>query len=459
MDINLYLNSADEDANEMYALAEKLYPICRSITGDGVRESLRIIQEEIPQLNIKEIATGTRCFDWTIPQEWNINDAYIIDPDGHKIVSFKESNLHVVGYSEPVSMTLSLEQLQNHLYSLEDMPDTIPYVTSYYNRTWGFCLTQNLRDSLKSGMYEVVIDSELKDGSLTYAEIIIPGKVEKEIFLSTYICHPSMGNNELSGPVVTTRLTKFLMSLDNKYTYRIIFIPETIGSIMYLSLNIDQMKKNTIAGFNITCVGDDNCYSFLPSRNGNTVADRAACHVLNYFTNNYDEYTFMDRGSDERQYCSPGVDLPVACIMRSKYATYKEYHTSDDNLDFISPQGLQGAFDVIKKSLLAIEINCVIENNILCEPQLGKRDLYAKLSFYQNSESYTSSALSKNIINIMAYSDGKLDLLQIADQLGISVFDVYETCKVLLDHNLIKILLDDVALVPHINSTKEAYYE
>ena len=252
------------NGKDIYNLCEKLWPITRSITGSGVRETLGIIQQEIPDLTIHEVLTGTQCFDWEIPKEWNIRDAYIIDQNGNKVIDFKNSNLHVVSYSTPVNRTISLLELQQHLYSIPEQPNAIPYVTSYYQERWGFCLSENQRRALVEGDYQVCIDSELSNGSLTYGELIIPGKSKKEVFLSTYICHPSMANNELSGPTVTTYLAKWIQSQPREYTYRIIFIPETIGSITYLSKNQQKLKENVSAGFNITCVGDDNAYSFLP---------------------------------------------------------------------------------------------------------------------------------------------------------------------------------------------------
>ena len=321
---------------EMHGLCQELFPICRSITGNGFRQSLAILQKHVPSMNKIEVPTGTMCFDWEVPKEWNIKDAYIITPSGNKICDFKKSNLHVVGYSTPINKVIDYDELQEHLYSLPEQPDAIPYITSYYKERWGFCITQKEREQLTSGEYRVFIDSELSNGSLTYGELIIPGESEKEIFISSYLCHPSMANNELSGPVVSTFLAKWISELDNrKYTYRIIIIPETIGSITYLSRNYQSLQRNVVAGFNVTCIGDERAYSYLPSRQGDTISDRASLHVLKHLQPEFVSYSFLDRGSDERQYCSPGIDLPVCSIMRSKYGRYPEYYNGPRNLDSV----------------------------------------------------------------------------------------------------------------------------
>lgn len=423
----------DRIANSMHSLAKELFPICRSLTGDGVRQTLDIIRRELGELSVYEVPTGTQCFDWTIPREWNIKDAYIVDPEGNKICQFSDSNLHVVGYSLPVNKTLTHEELQNHLHSLPEQPDAIPYVTSYYSEYWGFCLTENNRQKLRKGNYKVYIDSELKEGSLTYGELIIPGESEEEIFLSTYVCHPSMANNELSGPVVTTYLAKWLLAQEQRrYTYRIVFIPETIGSITYLSRNLSDMKKNIVAGFNITCVGDDRDYSYLPSRAEGTLADKAAQQSLNYMVESYSIYSFLDRGSDERQYCYPGIDLPVCSIMRTKYGIYPEYHTSLDDLSLVTPMGLYGGYNVIKNAIGIVEANRILRCKYLGEPQLGKRGLYPNIS---EKDSTTSVEL---MMNILTYLDGTIDLLDLADKLSVDFWEVKKVTDKLFDAGLLE---------------------
>lgn len=423
---------------KMIDFAKKLYPICRSITGDGVRQTLKYIQEEVPQLNIHEMPSGTSVFDWTVPKEWNINEAYIIDPDGQKIMDFKKNNLHLVSYSVPVNLEITLDTLQQHLYSIPENPEAIPYITSYYQERWGFCLADQQRKQLKPGKYRVVIDSELKAGSLTYADVILPGKEEKELFFSTYICHPSMANNELSGPTVSTFLLKWLPSLkQRRYSYRFVFVPETIGSIVYLSQHLDAMKKNIQAGFNLTCIGDDRAYSYLPSRKGNTLADRVAQHVLKHTDPQYRTYSFLERGSDERQYCSPGVDLPVVNIMRTKYGCYPEYHTSLDNFDVVTATGLAGGYEVAKKCIQTLETNAILMSTVLCEPQFGKRGLYPTLSTIDSSAAQ-AAATAANYKNLMAYCDGELDLLSIAERINVPAWQVAEMAETLMHHGLLK---------------------
>ncbi len=420
---------------EMHELCQELFPICRSITGEGFRQSLEILSKYMPGLVTTEVPTGTVSFDWEVPKEWNIRDAYIITPNGKKICEFQVHNLHVMGYSVPINKKITLDELQEHLYSLPEQPDAIPYITSYYKERWGFCLTQVDRDQLESGEYQVFIDSELKHGSLTYGEIIMPGESDKEIFLSSYLCHPSMANNELSGPVVTVFLANWLAGLKNrKYTYRIVIIPETIGSITYLSRNYKEMKEKVVGGFNITCIGDDRAYSYLPSRQGDTLSDKAALHVLKRSQPDYVAYSYLDRGSDERQYCSPGINLPICSIMRSKYGVYPEYHTSLDDLDLVTPTGLFGGFEVLRRSLECIESDEVLRSTVLCEPQLGKRGLYPTVS------AKNSSAQVKSMMNFLAYADGALSSLEIAELIDVPLWELKETLETLKKEGVLETL-------------------
>jgi len=416
---------------EMYRLMERLFPICRSITGNGVRETLKILREYIPIKNV-EITTGTKVLDWEIPNEWNINDAYIKTSNGDKIVDFNKNNLHVLGYSEPFEGKVKLEELKNHIYTLPDQPDLIPYITSYYQRRWGFCLSEDQFKTLKNGMYEIKIDSTLEPGNLTYADLIIKGKSKKEILISTYICHPSLANNELSGPVISTFLAKYLLeNNDNYYSYRFVFAPETIGTITYLSKHLEDLKRNVIAGYVLTCIGDSGPFSYLQSRKENTLVDRVTMHVLKHTEKEYKLYDYLARGSDERQYCSPGIDLPVGSLMRTKYGEYPEYHTSGDNMDIISADELDKSLEKLKLCIDIIENNRIYKSTVLGEPQLGKRGLYSTIS------TKTSSLNVKTMMNILAFCDGHHDLLWIAEKIGKPIMELFPIVETLFQNDLL----------------------
>lgn len=420
---------------DMHDLARRLFPINRSITGKGFRKSLEIIKEYLPELQIKSIKSGEKCFDWTVPLEWNVEEAYIEEyPSGKRIVDFKENNLHLVNYSVAVDKVLSFEELDKHLYYREDLPNAIPYVTSYYHPNWGFCLTYSQYKTLdRNKKYRVVIRSKHFQGKLNYGELIIPGKSEEEIFFSTYLCHPSMANNELSGPALATFLARYVKQKKNRrYTYRFIFIPETIGSICYLSRNLEELKRKMIAGFVLTCVGDEGKFSYLPSRRGDTLADKVALNLLTYEVSNFKRYSFLERGSDERQYCSPGIDLPVCLVMKSKFGTYKEYHTSLDNLEFVTPKGLQESYNFYVKLIEVLENNFRYKTAVLCEPQMGKRGLYHQISHKGRSD------FVKTLMDFLAYADGSNDLVDIGNILKKSTYSLIETAKLLLKEKLLR---------------------
>lgn len=420
-----------DTGRSIYELAQRLFPICRSITGEGVRQTLSILQEHIP-LCICSIPSGTQVFDWVIPKEWSLNDAYIEDMQGNRVISYHKHNLHVLGYSTPVNKVIDRDELLQYVHTLPEQPSVIPYVTSYYQERWGFCMTEYQKRALTQSQYRIIIDSKLKNGVLNYGELIISGQSEKEILFSTYICHPSMANNELSGPCVSTYLAKKVLEQKRKYTYRFIFIPETIGAIAYLSRNLPVMKKNTIAGFNISCVGDDRTYSYIESRYGHTLADKTAQNVLSFHYPQYKHYSFLKRGSDERQFCAPGVDLPVCSICRSKYGEYPEYHTSADNLDLITPAGLGGAYEFLCKCIDTLESNTYYKVNCLCEPQMGKRGLYPTIS--KMNQHHLVAAM----MDFIAYADGSNDLIDISNRIGVPVNELIPIASQLLNNGVVQ---------------------
>ena len=415
-----------EAGRAMHALITELYPLCRSITGDGFRQTMEILRRHIP-LQVHEVPSGTKVFDWVVPKEWNIRDAYVKNPKGEKIVDFQKSNLHVLNYSMPVNERVSLKELKEHLFTLPDHPDWIPYRTSYYSENWGFCLSHNQLQMLEEGDYEVFIDSTMEDGSLSYGELYLQGEEDEEIFISCHACHPSLANDNLSGVSLSTMLAKFLGSKSHRFSYRFLFIPGTIGAITWLSLNealIDRIKHGLV----ITGVGNPGGITYKKSRRCDAEIDRAAYHVLKNSGQPSNIIDFYPYGYDERQYCSPGFNLPVGRLSRTPYGTYPEYHTSADNLDFVQPEFLGDSFCNTLAILDILDKNRAYLNlNPKCEPQLGKRGLY--------------SSIGKNelaLLWVLNLSDGSNTLLDIAERSGIEFSSIEESARILLANNLLK---------------------
>ena len=417
---------------EMYRLMRELYPICRSITGNGVRQTLNIIQKDIP-LKVHEVASGTEVFDWTVPKEWNIRDGYIKNSKGEKIVDFKKSNLHVLNYSIPVKKTMSLQEIKKYIFTLPEHPDWIPYRTSYYEEKWGFCLTHNQLSKLKEGEYEVFIDSSLTEGHLTYGEYYIEGQESDEVLVSCHICHPSLCNDNLSGMSLTTFLAKYLSRIPTKYSYRFLFIPGTIGSITWLCLNEPNLYKIK-HGLVAACVGDSGKITYKKTRQGNANIDKIANRVLKDSGNDFEIIDFFPYGYDERQYCSPGFNLPVGCLMRTPHGQFPEYHTSADNLDFVQPKNLVDSFSTYFAIFNILESNKkYLNQNPKCEPQLGKRGLYNKIGGHYNSKAFQMAMLW--VLNL---SDGNQSLLDISDRSGLRFSLIKEAADALIEHNLLE---------------------
>lgn len=417
----------------MEHLFKELFQINRSITGDGVRKSIKILQKEVPY-EIKEFSSGLSCFDWVIPKEWNIKDAYIQDLNGKKIIDFQDHNLHVLNYSAPVNKRVSKDELLEYIYTRKDLPDAIPYRTSYYQERWGFCLEHNRLKDFTEDEYNVVVDSTLTDGSLSIAELVIKGESDKEVLFSTYMCHPSMANNELSGPIAMTMLAKYLMSQEKlKYTYRFVIAPETIGSIVYLSQYCEELKDKVIAGYVISQVGITDNLVYKQSRNENSLSNRVVSHLSNHSNNDVDIVDFTPNGGgDQRQYCSLGINMPIGYIGRSLGGTYKEYHTSLDSLDIISYDKMNESVNFLKDIVFALEVNNLYMNEMpYCEPNLGMRGLYPTIGGEK-------ATLEMKIIKyILGYSDGKKDILEIANLLKVNILLFDEAIHKLLNSKLI----------------------
>jgi len=417
---------------EMYLLISDLYPICRSITGDGVGETLDMLKEHIP-LETGQVPTGTEVFDWTVPKEWNIRDAYVKNSRGEKIIDFRRSNLHVMGYSIPVAARMPLHKLKEHLFTLPDRPDWIPYLTSYYNETWGFCLSHGQYVKLEEDEYEVCIDASLKEGYLTYGECYLQGQSDDEVLISTHVCHPSLCNDNLSGVALSTFLAKYLSRIPLRYSYRFLFVPGTIGSITWLSLNetcIHRIKHGLV----LSGVGDSGRATYKKSRQGNAEIDRAVIHVLRHSGQDYEVMDFSPYGYDERQYCSPGLNLPVGCLMRTPHGRYPEYHTSADDLSFVKPEHLADSFQKCLSVIGILENNrTYVNQQPKCEPQLGKRGLYRSIG--GSSDGATNQLAMLWVLNL---SDGNHSLLDIAERADLEFSVIKNAAEALENHGLLK---------------------
>ena len=437
----------------MHKLGKKLFPINRSITGKGLRKTLKILKKEVDLIKIKHVRSGTKVYDWKVPKEWNVKEAYVLDKNKKKIIDFKKNNLHLVGYSSPVKRSITKKVFFDHLHTQKNHRNAIPYVTSYYNDYWGFCASENEKIKFnkkykKNDKFFIFINSNFnKKGKLSYGEVYLPGKLKKEILISTYICHPSMANNELSGPLVTLELIKFFSKIKHNLSLRFIFLPETIGSISYINKNFKSLKKNVIGGYVLTCIGDNRNYSYLKSKYGNSLSDKAAILAFSELKIKPKFYSFLNRGADERQYNSPKIDLGLGSIMRSKYGTYPEYHTSLDNFDLVTPAGLKGGFKIAKKAILNLmktykpskqKQNIVKKNLVrpsskfICEPNMGKRNLYPKIS--KKDARYSEV---KSLMDFLQYSDGNNSIDQIAGHINISKKKSVKIFKILKSKKLI----------------------
>lgn len=418
----------------LYRFVEELFPICRSITGDGIRRTLARIQEQIPLLKILEVPSGTPVFDWTVPKEWNIRDAYIKDASGNRVIDFRRSSLHILNYSAPIRTTLPLSELKQHFFTLPEHPEWIPYRTSYYKEAWGFCLSHNQMLSLSEGDYEVCIDSTLEDGHLTYGECYFRGHSTDEILISAHACHPSLANDNLSGLAVATSLAQLLSGQELRYSYRFLFLPGTIGAITWLARN-REIAGRIRHGLVLAGLGDRGGFHYKKSRAGNTPIDRTVSHVLRHCSEPSEVLDFSPYGYDERQYCSPGFNLPVGCLMRSVWGTFPEYHTSADNLDFIDALKLASSLRVCAGAIDVLENDQFYMNlSPCCEPQLGKRGLYQS----------TRSDAIENEINarlwVLNLSDGTNSLLDIAERSGMPFAAIHQAAELLLRNKLLSVV-------------------
>ena len=418
--------------DRMHELIHDLYPICRSITGEGLRQTLSVLEKLIP-LEVQSIASGTEAFDWTIPKEWNIRDAYVEDLKGNRVIDFQKSNLHVVNYSAPVDRIIPLKELQKHLHTIPEHPDWIPYRTTYYNLNWGFCLSHNEFTRLKEDEYHVVIDSTLKSGYLNYGELLIPGQTDDEVLITTHTCHPSLCNDNLSGISLTAYLAKYLVEQSLRYSYRFLFIPGGIGSIVWLSRNEDNVSRIK-HGLVVTCVGDSGRFTYKKTRQGNAEIDRAVLHVLEVSGKEYQVVDFAPYGYDERNFGSPAFNLPVGSLTRSTYNQYPQYHSSADNFDLVNAKNLSDSLEMYLGIINIIENNRTYLNLVpKGEVQLGKRGLYGKMGGLQNRPSFELPLLW--VLNL---SDGKHSLLDICERARLSFDKVQSAAGILLEHDLLE---------------------
>lgn len=427
-----------ETGHDLHRFATELYPICRSITGDGIRQTLSIVRNLIP-LQTAEVPTGIPVFDWTVPKEWNIRDAFIKDSTGRRVVDLQQSSLHVLNYSVPIHATMPLSRLKQHVFTLPEYPDWIPYRTSYYKENWGFCLTHNQMLALEESDYEVCIDSTLEDGHLTYGECLLRGRSTDEVLISCHACHPSLANDNLSGVGVATFLAQFLSRQDLYYSYRFLFLPGTIGAITWLARNRETARR-IHHGLVLTCIGDSGGFHYKKSRRGDAEIDRAVAHVLRHYSESPEILEFSPYGYDERQYCSPGFNLPVGCLMRSVWGSFPEYHTSADNLDFIRPSQLAGSLRVCVAIMDVLENNRRYCNqNPYCEPQLGKRNLYRS-----TGGDGIGAEISARLW-VLNLSDGEHSLLDIAERSSLPFSAVHDAAKFLQENGLLSIAGDHTA--------------
>jgi aminopeptidase-like protein len=421
-----------ELGEEMYEFVSELFPICRSITGDGLRETLRRVGDHVP-LEIREVPSGTQVFDWTVPREWNIREAYVKDAGGRRVIDFKANNLHVVNYSVPTRGRMSLDELKDHLTTIPERPGWVPYRTSYYRESWGFCLSHDTLLGLEDGEYEVCIDSTLENGSLSYGEYHVPGSTEDEVLISTHVCHPSLANDNLSGVAVATFLARVLTSKPRRLSYRFLFVPGTIGAITWLHAN-ERRVSRIKHGLVLTCVGDAGPVTYKRSRRGDADVDRAVAHALLHSGDDHELLDFAPDGYDERQYCSPAFDLPVGCFMRTPHGRFAEYHTSADNLDFVAAPNLADSLAKVVDALSILEGNATYVNvNPACEPQLGRRGLFRSAGG-RKDESVGELAL----LWVLNLSDGEHSLLDIAERAKLEFRAIRAAADLLVEHKLLK---------------------